>query len=135
MREAHENNSDSAVSRAREQIIEILEILRVGERLPGERELARRIGVARMTLRRAIEGLIADGFLERRPGSGTYARRPIVAAEFRLASFSDEMRRRGIRPGSRIISFRRSKSTQLMARKLGIHVGNHRLPIERKAEA
>ena len=62
MREAHENNSDSAVSRAREQIIEILEILRVGERLPGERELARRIGVARMTLRRAIEGLIADGF-------------------------------------------------------------------------
>ena len=123
MREAHENNSDSAVSRAREQIIEILEILRVGERLPGERELARRIGVARMTLRRAIEGLIADGFLERRPGSGTYARRPIVAAEFRLASFSDEMSRRGIRPGSRIISFRRSKSTQLMARKLDIHVG------------
>jgi len=123
MREIQEQSSESATSRAREQIIEILEILRVGERLPGERELARKIGVARMTLRRAIESLIADGFLERRPGSGTYARRPIVAAEFRLASFSEEMRRRGIRPGSRIISFRRSKSNQVNARKLGIQVG------------
>lgn len=118
-----QESTDSAVTRSREQIIELLEILKAGERLPGERELSKRIGVARMTLRRAIEGLITDGFLERRPGSGTYARRPIVAAEFRLASFSEEMRRRGIRPSSRIISFRRSKANQQISRKLQIEVG------------
>ncbi|NCU89519.1 MAG: GntR family transcriptional regulator [Actinobacteria bacterium] len=113
-------NSDSAVIRARDQVIALLAILQVGERLPGERELSKQIGVARMTLRRAIESLISDGLLERRPGSGTYARRPIVAAEFRLASFSEEMKRRGLVPGSRVVSFRKSKANQQIARKLRI---------------
>ena len=117
------SNPDSMVMRVREQLIEILEILQVGEKLPGERELAKKYGVARMTLRSAIESLIVDGYLERRPGSGTYARRPIVAAEFRLASFSEEMRRRGIKPSSRVLSFRRAKANQQVAKKLEIPVG------------
>lgn len=124
MRSPQTNVEETAVARAREQIVELLEVLQVGERLPGERDLSKRIGVARMTLRRAIEELIVDGFLERRPGSGTYAKRPIVATEFRLVSFSDEMRRRGIQPGSKVISFRRAKANQQVSRKLQISLGD-----------
>ena len=35
-----------------------------GARLPGERDLAARWGVARMTLRNAMDGLIAEGILD-----------------------------------------------------------------------
>ncbi|WP_428253089.1 GntR family transcriptional regulator, partial [Gynuella sp.] len=40
--------------------------------LPSEKKLAEEYGVARMTIRRAIDRLIAEGMLERRHGSGCY---------------------------------------------------------------
>jgi len=43
-----------------------------GERLPGERELARRLGVGRSSVREAIAALQVDGVVVTRPGSGTY---------------------------------------------------------------
>ncbi|RMD88799.1 MAG: FadR family transcriptional regulator [Alphaproteobacteria bacterium] len=46
--------------------------LRRNERLPAERELAVQYGVARNTVRQALRRLEEEGFLEIRPGSGTY---------------------------------------------------------------
>jgi DNA-binding FadR family transcriptional regulator len=43
-----------------------------GERLPGERDLARRLGVGRSSVREAIAALQVDGVVVTRPGSGTY---------------------------------------------------------------
>ncbi|HEY3201823.1 MAG TPA: GntR family transcriptional regulator, partial [Actinomycetes bacterium] len=54
------------------RLLDLIESAGVGERLPSERELAARWGVARMTVRKAIERLIEEGRLERRHGSGTY---------------------------------------------------------------
>ncbi len=52
--------------------------LRVGDRLPGERELADRIGLGRTALRPLLEALENEGTLERRPQSGTFlARIPV----------------------------------------------------------
>jgi DNA-binding LacI/PurR family transcriptional regulator len=45
---------------------------RTGERLPSERELSRRYNLAHMTVNKALNGLVAMGFLERRQGDGTY---------------------------------------------------------------
>ena len=44
----------------------------LNERLPPERTLAERYGVARGTVREALRQLEQMGFVERRPGSGTY---------------------------------------------------------------
>jgi len=41
-------------------------------RLPSEAQLVRRFGVSRPTVSRALSDLKAAGFLDRRPGSGTY---------------------------------------------------------------
>ena len=48
--------------------------LRPGQRLPTERELARRFGVSRVTVRQALAALKAVGLLESRVGDGTYLR-------------------------------------------------------------
>jgi DNA-binding LacI/PurR family transcriptional regulator len=46
--------------------------LRVGDKLPGERELADRLGIGRTALRSLLESLENEGVLERRPQSGTF---------------------------------------------------------------
>ncbi|WP_353081206.1 GntR family transcriptional regulator [Tessaracoccus lapidicaptus] len=62
--------------------------LEVGAQLPTERDLAELYGVSRITIRQALSGLEADGFLERRQGSGTFvADRPeMVQHDFGLTS-------------------------------------------------
>ncbi|GGI09790.1 GntR family transcriptional regulator [Egicoccus halophilus] len=49
--------------------------LREGDKLPGERELARRLGVSRTTVRQAIVALQTQGIVEVRHGGGTFLRR------------------------------------------------------------
>ncbi len=46
--------------------------LSLHDRLPPERTLAEQFGVARGTIREALKRLEDTGFVERRPGSGTY---------------------------------------------------------------
>ncbi|MFF8608422.1 GntR family transcriptional regulator [Streptomyces sp. NPDC015346] len=43
-----------------------------GARLPGAQGLAKRLGVALMTVQSAYKQLAEDGLVEGRPGSGTY---------------------------------------------------------------
>ena len=47
-------------------------VLRPGDRLPGERELAERFGVSRPILAEALDGLAARGLIRARHGGGTY---------------------------------------------------------------
>ncbi len=46
--------------------------LGAGDRLPSTRELARDLGIARNTVAAAYDALVAEGYAEGRPGSGTY---------------------------------------------------------------
>jgi len=48
----------------------------VGDRLPGERELAQRLGVSRPSVREAVIALEVAGVVEVRTGSGVYVRLP-----------------------------------------------------------
>jgi DNA-binding LacI/PurR family transcriptional regulator len=45
---------------------------RFGRKLPPEPELAKVYGVSRMTLRRSLAQLVGEGFLEAKPGQGTF---------------------------------------------------------------
>jgi GntR family transcriptional regulator, transcriptional repressor for pyruvate dehydrogenase complex len=65
-----------------------------GDRIPSERELARRLAVSRSSVRQAIAGLVAAGVLSTRHGGGTFAARLDLDSE-PLASVA---RRRALLP-------------------------------------
>ena len=68
--------------------------------IPSERDLMARYDVSRSTVRKSIESLIADGLLHRVHGRGTFVSRPRLESTLRLASFSEDMRRRGLTPST-----------------------------------
>jgi GntR family transcriptional regulator len=74
-----------------------------GQALPSERELAERLGLSRVTVRKALDVLLREGLLSRRHGSGTYVAPRIEQAGALLAGFSADISARGQRPGSQMI--------------------------------
>ncbi|MBP6015922.1 MAG: PLP-dependent aminotransferase family protein [Candidatus Promineofilum sp.] len=58
-----------------------------GSRLPSSRAMARDVGVARVTILRALEQLTAEGFIESRVGAGTYVAADLPASEIQSDVF------------------------------------------------
>jgi GntR family transcriptional regulator len=78
----------------------------LGSKLPNEEQLCERFEVSRITLREAVQGLIQDGYLIRRQGSGTYVtRRPSLRNSLDTNfSYTEYMERSGIRATKKLIS-------------------------------
>ena len=74
--------------------------LKPNDALPPERELADLFGVSRITIRKAISGLVNEGVLDTRHGSGTFVHSKVEKNFAQLTSFSEEMKSRGMRPSS-----------------------------------
>jgi GntR family transcriptional regulator len=91
-------------SQTRDRVVDLIERLGVGNAIPSERQLSLDLGVSRLTVRAALDDLVREGFLVRRRGSGTFVREPKIAQELTMTSFSEDMRRRGMRPASRTLS-------------------------------
>ena len=68
--------------------------------LPPEREIADDLHVSRITVRKAIDGLVSEGLLVRRQGAGTYVCARVEKNFSKLTSFSEDMRARGRTPRS-----------------------------------
>jgi GntR family transcriptional repressor for pyruvate dehydrogenase complex len=66
----HSRTADEVVQQIESLILE--GVLRTGDRLPGERELARQFDVSRPILRDALKALEGRGLLTTRPGGGTH---------------------------------------------------------------
>lgn len=77
--------------------------------LPSERQLAADLGISRITVRKAIEGLIDEGLLVSRQGSGNFVGHRIDKNFAKLTSFSEDMRARGRTP--RTVWLKRSAGT------------------------
>src|SRR6185436_8604424 len=77
--------------------------------LPSERQLAEDFQVSRITVRRAIEGLVQEGWLVSRQGSGNFVCARVEKNFAKLTSFSEDMRARGRHPHS--VWLKRSQGT------------------------
>ncbi|MBT9598120.1 MAG: GntR family transcriptional regulator [Vitreoscilla sp.] len=76
------------------------QFLSADDALPSERQLAADLGVSRITVRKAIDGLAGEGLLVSRQGSGNFVSARIDKNFAKLTSFSEDMRSRGRTPRS-----------------------------------
>lgn len=72
--------------------------------LPAERDIATELAVSRITVRKALEGLVSEGLLTRRQGAGTFVAGRVEKNFAKLTSFTEDMKARGSRPHSQWIS-------------------------------
>ena len=63
--------------------------------LPAERDIASDMDVSRITVRKAIDGLVENGLLSRRQGAGTFVTGRVEKPFSRLSSFTEDMAGRG----------------------------------------
>ena len=105
---------------------------RVGQRIPAERDLAKKFGVSRMTLRQAIQTLVDEGILERHVGSGTYVASAKIQEKMSgITNFTDIMQAQGKVPSSKTVSYHLASPTLSEVERLELPQGNQVLRMER----
>lgn len=97
---------------------------KVDEQIPSEQELLSEYGVSRVTLRKAIDGLVMDGYLERIQGKGTFVkkRRKLnrLVESKRVEGFSDVAKKGGFVPSTKVIEATTISSNEKLSEKLGL---------------
>ncbi len=91
--------------------------------IPSERVLMSTYGVSRSTVRKAIDTLVADGLLHRVHGKGTFVARPRLESRLHLASFSQDMRRRGLTPSTVLLGIEPDRPPAEVAAALQLEAG------------
>lgn len=74
-------------------------VLKPGDALPSERDIAELADVSRVTVRKAVQNLVVDGLLVQRHGSGTFVAPRVERVRQSLSSltsFTEDMTRRGM---------------------------------------
>lgn len=99
--------------------------------IPSERELMETYGVSRATVRKAIDALVVDGLLQRIHGKGTFVSRPRLESRLHLASFSQDMRRRGLTPSTRLLALEAEQPPGEVTAALGLRAREQAWRVDR----
>lgn len=93
-----------------------------GDKLPNEDALAEQFGVSRATIREAVRGLVEEGYLARRHGSGTFVTsRPLLRNSLDTNfSYTAYLESTGVRAGRRILGLRTIPASEVVAEQLRI---------------
>jgi GntR family transcriptional regulator len=99
--------------------------------LPPELRLVQQFGVARATVRKALERLESEGLIDRRPGRGTRLRKTVTPAAHemaRLGGLLENIVSMGLRTQVRVLSCSVVAAPAMVAQRLGLPAG---CPVQR----
>lgn len=104
-----------------------------GSQIPSEPQLCEMFGVSRTVVRQALGELVAEGYLCKQKGRGTFVAKPKIAGSLvqRLTGFHEDLVRRGLVPVTKVLSQSVIPAPQTVAGYLDIAVGTPVVRIER----
>ncbi|MGP3777248.1 GntR family transcriptional regulator [Halanaerobium saccharolyticum] len=133
MQEINKNSPLPLYYQLKESILNAVkaEEFEVGERLPSERELAEYHNISRMTVKKAVDILVDNGYLIRKQGSGTFVTDYQQSYSISpLLSFSKEMEKKGLNYTTKILSYT-DISDSKAAEKMNLKAETKLLKLER----
>src|SRR5689334_12391346 len=109
----------------------------LGSKLPNEEQLCDRFGVSRVTVREAVRGLIEEGYVVRRQGSGTYVtRRPSLRNSLDTTfSYTEFIEQSGLQAGKQVLGARMIAADEAVAEALDLPHGSPVAEIRRTRTA
>jgi GntR family transcriptional regulator len=121
-----------------EQLYEIIKGLivrgewKVGEMIPAELELIEYYGVSRIVVRQVLNRMVNEGLIYRQQGRGTFvAKSTLEQSLTRITSFTEDMRMRGLIPGTKVLFSGLIPAPDDVADKLKISAGEELVRLER----
>ena len=97
----------------------------VGSRIPPEHQLEELYKVSRVTVRRALAELTAEGLLERKQGKGTFVSTPRISQDLKsIHSFHDACKQNGFQSGTNVIYVRETDAGAADVDELNIKAGD-----------
>lgn len=116
----------------REGIREALAPMEPGQVIPTETELEARFGVSRITVRKAIDDLVAEGLLVRRQGRGTFVQRPKLTHELNaITSWTEQLLALGYTPRTSNAEIDEMEPPKRIARLLRLEEGERVVRLRR----
>lgn len=100
-------------------------LLKPGQQLPTETELAQSYQVSRITAKRALDELVRQGRAFRQQGRGTFVAQKRIRDISGFGSFSEDIKSRGLAPGSRVLQFKEIEASAEVAERLHVPEGEH----------
>lgn len=95
--------------------------LKPGDMIPSEKQLCDIYGISRTTVRQALDKLAKENLIIRRRGRGSYIANPKVHRNLdHLYNFTDDMKRIGLSPSSKVIMSRVIEASENMSKLFNI---------------
>ncbi len=91
-----------------------------GQRLPSENELIATHGISRTTATNALQHLVEKRVAFRKRGKGTFVAAPAIGRFSFFSSFSEDMRKLGLRPATKLLLLQKQPPPPDMVEKLGM---------------
>lgn len=108
-------------------------MLKVGTLLPSEMDICEILNFSRPTVRQALSAMVAEGYLIRKKGKGTFVSRPKLEANFiqKLGSFHTEMVQQGMTPNTEVLRLEIISGIPVYNERLGIPANESLVVLER----
>lgn len=97
----------------------------IGSRIPPEHQLEQLYNVSRVTVRRALAELTADGLLEKKQGKGTFVSTPRISQDLKsIHSFHDACKQNGFQGATRVIHVQETEADAADVQELNLRAGD-----------